>query len=144
MPYVEVSTLMKGDPDRIYATVRDMESYPKFMKDVVSVRITDSGEGWTVTDWLTSIDGRKIKWTERDEFNDGERVIQYRLLSGDLKKFEGFWRIEPEGETVRVTLTVDFEFGVPMLAPLLHPILKKKVKENSEAMLEAIRGQIEN
>ena len=36
-----------------------------------------------------------------------------------------------------------FEFGIPMIAGLLNPILKKKVRENSENMLTAVKAQIE-
>ena len=42
-----------------------------------------------------------------------------------------------------MTLSVDFEFGIPMIAGMLNPLLKKKVRENSENMLAAIKAQIE-
>ena len=53
------------------------------------------------------------------------------------------WVIEPKAEGCEVTLAVDFEFGIPMIAGLLNPILKKKVRENSENMLTSIKEQIE-
>ena len=56
---------------------------------------------------------------------------------------EGAWTIEEQGEDCEVTLAVDFEFGIPMIAGLLNPILKKKVRENSENMLKSIKEQIE-
>ena len=46
-------------------------------------------------------------------------------------------------EGTEVSLLVDFEFGIPMIAGLLNPILKKKVRENSENMLTAVKAQIE-
>lgn len=56
---------------------------------------------------------------------------------------EGAWEMEDVPEGVRVSLSVDFEFGIPMIAGLLNPILVRKVKENSNAMLEAVKSQIE-
>ena len=143
MPYVECKTIIKGDPKKIYEIVSDMASYPTFMKDLVSVEILERGEDYTISHWVSNADGRKIVWTERDSFYPEALKITYAQTAGDLKKMEGEWNIIPEGDTSLVSLSVDFEFGIPMIAGLLNPILKKKVKENSENMLAAIKEQIE-
>ena len=143
MPYVECKTIIKGDPKKIYEIVSDMASYPTFMKDLVSVEILERGEDYTISPWVSNADGRKIVWTERDSFYPEALKITYAQTAGDLKKMEGEWNIIPEGDSSEVSLSVDFEFGIPMIAGLLNPILKKKVKENSENMLAAIKEQIE-
>lgn len=56
---------------------------------------------------------------------------------------EGAWELETVPDGVRVSLAVDFEFGIPMIAGLLNPILVRKVKENSNAMLQAVKAQVE-
>ncbi|HEX2972399.1 MAG TPA: SRPBCC family protein, partial [Tepidisphaeraceae bacterium] len=89
-------------------------------------------------------DGRIIKWTERDTFDDANCHIAYNQIEGDLKKFAGEWILTPlDDATTEIKLTVDFEFGIPMIAGLLNPILKKKVKVNSENMLKAIKDRLE-
>lgn len=143
MPYVKSSIVIKGEGERIYDVIKDMASYPNFMKDVVSVDILERGEAHTVSHWVTNADGREIVWTERDNFYPDELRITYAQLEGDLKKLEGAWSIEQEGDAWLVSLIVDFEFGIPMIAGLLNPLLRKKVRENSENMLQAIKKQIE-
>ncbi len=143
MPYVETKTVIKGDGVQIYDIIKDMVAYPSFMKDLVSVEILERGENYTVSHWVSNVDGRKIVWTERDTFYPEELKITYAQTEGDLKKMEGQWVIEPKAEGCEVTLAVDFEFGIPMIAGLLNPILKKKVRENSENMLTSIKEQIE-
>ncbi len=65
--------------------------------------------------------------------------IDYKLLEGDLDKFEGAWTfVERDGAT-HVNLGVDFDFGVPTLAELIGPTLERKVRENSEMMLAALK-----
>ena len=66
-----------------------------------------------------------------------------KQTAGDLKKMEGAWEMRDTEEGVNVSLAVDFEFGIPMIAGLLNPILIRKVRENSEDMLQAIKGEIE-
>lgn len=145
MPYVEVSKIIQGDKNELYEIIKKMEDYPKFMKDVVSVETLERGnDNTTVTYWVTNVDGRTIKWKELDKFDDTNFKIIYKQIAGDLRKFEGEWILEDTPEGVRVILTVDFDFGIPMIAPLLNPILRKKVKQNSEAMLQSIKERIEN
>lgn len=143
MPYVEAKTVIEGDIDEIYEIIKDMQSYPKFMHDLVSVEIMERGENYTVSHWVSNVEGRRIVWTERDTFYEGDKRIAYQQIKGDLKKMEGQWSLKQMEDGVEVLLTVDFEFGIPMIAGLLNPLLKKKVRENSENMLSAVKSQIE-
>ena len=143
MPYVESKITINGDGNKIYEIIKDMASYPNFMKDLVSVEILERGEDYTISYWVTNADGRRIVWTERDTFYPEELKITYAQTEGDLKKMEGAWTIVEQTDGCEVTLAVDFEFGIPMIAGLLNPILKKKVRENSENMLNSIKEQIE-
>lgn len=143
MPYVETKSLMRGEAKKIYDIVKDMAAYPEFMQDLVSVEILERGEDYTVSHWVSNVDGRKIVWTERDTFYPEQNRITYAQIDGDLKKMEGEWSIVEQEDGCEVTLSVDFEFGIPMIAGLLNPILKKKVRENSENMLKSIKEQIE-
>lgn len=143
MPYVESKITINGDGNKIYEIIKDMASYPNFMKDLVSVEILERGDDYTISHWVTNADGRRIVWTERDTFYPEELKITYAQTEGDLKKMEGAWTIVEQADGCEVILAVDFEFGIPMIAGLLNPILKKKVRENSENMLNSIKEQIE-
>ncbi len=144
MPYVEVSLPVGASREAIYPILKDMEKYPEFMSDLVSVKVVERDGNTTVSRWVSNVDGRIIKWTERDIFDDANCHIAYSQIEGDLKKFTGEWILTPLSEgTTEIKLTVDFEFGIPMIAGLLNPILKKKVKINSENMLKAIKDRLE-
>ena len=143
MPVVQVDILIKAPPDVIFPVLLDMETYPSFMKDLVSVKVLERNPGGTLTDWVSNVDGRVIRWQEEDRFFPEEWRIEYKQTKGDLKNFEGEWTIAKEPEGSRVSLRVDFEFGIPMVAGLLNPLLKKKVRENSENMLSALKQRLE-
>lgn len=143
MPYVECSIQIKGNPDAIYALAKDMESFPAYMPDVESVKVLETRANMTVTEWVTNVEGTPIIWTEEDHFDDGGRVITYKLIEGDLDKFEGAWTfVAADGGTL-VTLGVDFDFGIPSLTELIGPTLEIKVRENSEMMLTAMKERVE-
>ncbi|AIF51587.1 type II toxin-antitoxin system RatA family toxin [Pelosinus sp. UFO1] len=143
MPYVEVMISVSCDRAKIYPILKDMEKYPDFMNDLVSVEVLERTGNTTVTKWVSNVDGRVIKWTELDTFDDENMHISYKQVEGDLKKMEGEWLLTPNSEGTEIKLTVDFEFGIPMISGLLNPILKKKVRDNSINMLKAVKEKVE-
>jgi ribosome-associated toxin RatA of RatAB toxin-antitoxin module len=144
MPYVESKLSVASSAASIYPIIKDMEKYPQFMNDLVSVEVLERTPDTTTTRWVSNVDGRIIRWTEVDVFDDENRHIRYKQIDGDLKKFEGEWVLtELEDGGTEITLTVDFEFGIPMIAGLLNPLLKKKVRDNSMNMLKAIKERLE-
>lgn len=143
MPVVEVSKVINSSKGQLYEILKDMEKYPEFMKDLKSVKVLEREANTTLTAWETSLAGRTIKWVEKDIFDDAEKHISYHQVSGDLQKFAGEWILTEVEDGTKVTLTVDFEFGIPMVAGLLNPIAKLMIKENSENMLNALKSKTE-
>lgn len=143
MPYIETSIIIKGDIDKIYNLAKNMEEYPKFMPDVETVKILERGENKTITEWITNVEGTPITWKEEDIFDNPNKIISYRLIEGDLDKFEGAWKFSKTQDGVRVTLGVDYDFGIPSLTELIGPTLEIKVKENSQMMLSGLKNMIE-
>ena len=144
MPYVERTIVIQGPIEAVYELARDMEAYPEFMPDVESVKVIRREPNLTVTEWETSVDGTPIFWTEQDIFDDQNYTIEYQLIEGDLDKFEGVWKFEKTSEGTKVTLTVDYDFGIPELTNLIGPTLQEKVGENSDMMLQGMKQRIES
>jgi ribosome-associated toxin RatA of RatAB toxin-antitoxin module len=114
------------------------------MPDVESVVILERGEQRVVSRWKTLVEDAPIEWTEEDLFDDEHCVITYRLLEGDLDRFDGTWSFRQlENGATQVDLLVDYDFGVPTLAELIGPLLEQKVRENSAMMLAALKSQAE-
>lgn len=143
MPLVEVKQTVQGQASEVYELIKNMESYPQFMPSLSDVQVIEQGDNWTITAWNSTLNGMSFKWKERDEFDDAACRIRYAQTEGDLKKFEGEWIVEQDGEHTHITLTVDFEFGVPMLSALLNPVAKVKLRQNGESMLQAIKQRFE-
>jgi len=144
MPHVQVTERIRAAADAVYRVVADMESYPHFMPDVDEVKVISREGNTTLTRWVTRLQGRPFAWTERDTFHPEEPRIDYGLVEGDLRKFEGAWTFAREGEDTLVSLTVDFEFGLPMFAALLNPVARLMIRDNVQKMLAAIKRQAES
>ena len=138
MPTVEVKYRVPAPIDAVYAVVSDMESYPKFMKAMESIRVVERGDGYTVTEWVARLQGVRFGWTEKDLYYPDQYRITYDQTAGDLKTFRGYWQLTSTEDGTDVVLVTEFEFGIPMLAAMLNPVAKLALKSNSVAMLEAI------
>lgn len=143
MPSVERKIVIEGEPRAVYELAKDMESYPRFMPDVESVQVVSRGASSTVTEWVTDIDGTPFLWTEEDRFDDARLRIDYNLIEGDLDKFEGAWTFQEVGGKTEVTLSVNYDFGLPELTELIGPTLHQKVAENCEMMLSGMKSLVE-
>lgn len=141
MPRVEVTRLVQAPIDAVYRICKDSDSYPRFMPNVISITALERGDNWALTAWVTKLQGRTFRWTERDEFDDDACHITYRQISGDLKKFEGEWLLAEENVATSVTLTCEFEFGIPVIAALLNPVATLAIRSNVEGMLDAIQKE---
>lgn len=143
MPHVSVTIAVDAPPALVYALAKEQERFPEFMPDVESVIVTERHPERVLTRWKTLIEDAPIEWLEEDRFDDAALRIDYRLLEGDLDTFEGSWTFEPAPGGTLVALGVSYDFGVPTLAELIGPTLEKKVRENAEMMLVALKREAE-
>jgi coenzyme Q-binding protein COQ10 len=143
MPYVETGIAIAAPARVVYELAKDQERFPQFMPDVETVTVLERHPEFILTRWKTLVEEAPIEWTEEDRFDDDRLRIDYKLVEGDLDKFEGAWTFEERDGMTHVLLGVDYDFGVPTLAELIGPTLQKKVLENSEMMLAALKRQAE-
>jgi coenzyme Q-binding protein COQ10 len=143
MPFVESAIAIEAPARDVYELAKEQERFPQFMPDVESVTVLERHATHLLTRWKTLVEDAPIEWTEEDRFDDAALRIDYRLIEGDLDTFEGAWTfVERDGAT-QVVLTVTYDFGVPTLAELIGPTLQKKVRENAEMMLAALKREAE-
>jgi coenzyme Q-binding protein COQ10 len=143
MPYVETSISIAAPARVVYELAKDQERFPEFMPDVETVKLIEQNSERAISRWKTLVEEAPIEWTEEDRFDDDALRIDYKLIEGDLDKFEGAWTFEERDGMTHVNLGVDFDFGVPTLAELIGPTLLRKVRENSEMMLAALKSEAE-
>lgn len=146
MPTVRVREVCEKPWREVFQWVGDFERYPERVPDLVSVHIVERGEGWTVSAWEARLGGSRVRWTERDEWTEGEAGgrIAYRQLHGDLKRFAGYWDVCSEGtDRTAVEFFCDFEIGLPGLAAMLHPVAQWKLGQSMAKLLRALQSRTE-
>ncbi len=140
-----VRTIKINSPiDKVYQVAKNSERFPEFIPDVKKVEILKRLENGVHARWLVDIDGVVFQWEEEDIYHDDKYEITYRVLKGDVDKFEGYWKFKPvNGNSTEVELMVEFHVNLPGISDLILPTLKRKVEENVENMLSAMKTYLE-
>jgi uncharacterized membrane protein len=145
MPTVETSVWVDAPLSHTYAVAKDNESFPEFMEDVKSLEIVERDGGRTVSDWVGIVPtfGLKVRWRQEDVWDDAAYTCRFRQLSGDYDKLEGEWRfVEERGGTLFLS-TLEYEYVVPGLGPLVKKVIHGIVVKNMDGVLGAIKARAE-
>jgi ribosome-associated toxin RatA of RatAB toxin-antitoxin module len=140
---VEASIVIRAPLAEVYALAQDVERFPAFMPDLESVRVVERRPGWTLSEWVGVVQGRKIRWVEEDEWDDARHVCTFRQRSGDFNRYQGTWRFEPVSTGTQTSLEVDYELDIPLAGALLSNLVRVLMRKNCESMLAALKGQLE-
>jgi len=128
----------------VYDVASKTEDFPSFIPDVKTVKILDKKDNKQLTYWEANIDGIIFKWEEEDIFYPDKLCLEYKLVKGDVDKFEGYWKVTPISDNKsKLLLYLDFDVDIPMLASLVMPTIRFKVKKNIQSMLRAIKERAE-
>jgi coenzyme Q-binding protein COQ10 len=134
-----------ADKNAVFRQVCALEEYPEFMPDVRRVKILERGLDTGASAWDIEIDGCPLHWVERDFFDLDSRVFEFRSIEGDFDHFAGRWEVSslPTGGT-RVTFTVTYEVGIPVIEDIIGPVLRVKIEKNSLDMLRSLKETVES
>jgi ribosome-associated toxin RatA of RatAB toxin-antitoxin module len=145
MPVVEASVIVNAPARIVYDAAKEFERLVEHLDEVESVKVVERTPARSVTDWVATAAGRRVQWTEVEEWDDSTLSNRFHSPKGDFSKYEGTWRFEAEGDAAtRVHLSVDYEINIPLLGPLLHGLIKTLMAKNTRAFVEALRRSVES
>lgn len=101
----------------VFRVMTDCELAPRMVANLKSCRVLDRDpQGrWDVREEVSKMPfAPSVRTVYREEF-DPPHGMTFRATGGDLKVFEGQWRLEPRGDRVRVTYEarIAAPFAVP-------------------------------
>lgn len=145
MATVHSEIRVEAPVERVYDIARDIERFPEFMDDVVEVEITERTEDRQVSRWVGLIEefNRTLTWTEEDYWDAETRSCRFEMIEGDFTAYGGSWIFEEDNGGTVAKLTVDYEYAIPLIGPLIKKLLHKKVQQNCDNMLAAIKAEAE-
>lgn len=115
------------------------------MKDVQSVTPVEREGNRVVADWVGVVPQflLKIRWRQEEVWDDATTSSEFRQLQGDYDRLEGKWKFVEENGGTRFDQSVDYDYNVPTLGPLVKKVIHSIVIKNLDNIGEAIKKRAE-
>jgi len=149
MPRIEQSVTIQAPIAEVYRVAKNVERFPGFMEDLQSLTVLERNEDGTrtTTEWVGLIREFRmnVKWVQEDRWDDSAFRDDFVMLRGDMDRMEGFWQFTSEGDLeTRFDSMVDYDYNVPLIGPMVKSLIKKKMTDNLQATMDAIKRESEN
>jgi len=135
---------VEAPADRCYDVAIDFESYPEWVRDVKEAKILETdeeGRGKRV-EFRAAALGKSIRYMLEYDFSDAPHSFSWKFVDGDmLRRLDGTYRFEPDGNSTRVYYDLAVELAVPLpgllkrrAAGLIMGSALKELKKQVEAV----------
>jgi aromatase len=126
--HTETSVLMKGLRERIFTLGAAIEDWPIILPHYRSVVLTERAEQpdgaihkvATMKAWRLLPFGKiPVGWKTIQESNKETGLLHFVHIGGFTKGMDVYWRLTPEGDATRVTITHDFTLRWPLIGAFI-------------------------
>ncbi|MFB3882168.1 MAG: type II toxin-antitoxin system RatA family toxin [Armatimonadota bacterium] len=141
MPEVQAELVIEAPVARVYELAKQVERLPEFLPSLERVTIQLREGNRTISEWVGLIPEfrRKIAWVEEDLWDDEARRCEFRSVSGDWDRYEGVWTFAERGDRTEVSLSISYQYDVPLIGALIRKLLHKLVERSARETLEGLR-----
>ncbi|MDP1732576.1 MAG: type II toxin-antitoxin system RatA family toxin [Devosia sp.] len=126
-------------PERMYALVADLESYPRFIPNCKAMDVKrDRGRAEDVRFARMTIKFGPLmqSYTSRVVADPAALTITANAMDGPFSYLSSIWSFEPEGQGTRVRFDIDFKFSNPLAAAVAEPAFAAKQGEIMDAFID--------
>jgi ribosome-associated toxin RatA of RatAB toxin-antitoxin module len=143
MREVRRSALIAQPPQRMFALINDIESYPQFLPWCTSAHV----QSRTDREIIATVGVRRgvlnSKFTTRNELTADRRICM-RLVSGPFKTLDGEWTLTPvdlpQQPGCRVDLLLRFSFANRLTAMVFEPLFEETAASLVDAFVTRARA----
>lgn len=146
MTHIEEQILINGNKKDIFHSLKNMKSFPAFMRYIDSLKVDQVSPVKFVSDWSINMDGVPVRWKEEDVVDENNFVINFNMINGDYAKYKGRWEVIDSAHGTKVRIVANIDWGAPAFTSFkeVKTILRRKTIKAFKGMLLAIKRQIEH
>ncbi len=143
-----LSQEMSFSKRQIFTFLLDVSRFKALLPSIRRCGFVENAKGAHWVEWEIDLYGIPLKWVERTLIDRRNFSISFRSEKGDLKTFEGEWRIVDNNQAAGsiLELKVQLNLGIPLLSHLVRNELEQRVQKHFRSLLgeieQAIQGDI--
>ena len=141
MLIVQESTLVAASLERVRQAVLDPDAYTKVDTKVSTIEVRER----TPDGMVARINGQfgPVKSHIMARYRVHDRRVDLQMLEGRLRGFHAVFEFEPEDGGVRLTHREEYDFGYPLVTPLVERMLRGWARRSVQAEVESLRRAAE-
>lgn len=139
MPIIESAITVHSDAREIYALLKKMETFPRFIAGVEQVKVRQLSKAQFISEWSIDVKGTKVNWKEKDVFDDKTLTIKFKMTEGDFASYSGAWQVLENGAYTRLSFMLSIDWELHHLREEIIPELEQKARLATRWMLREIR-----
>jgi ribosome-associated toxin RatA of RatAB toxin-antitoxin module len=117
------SVLIHAPKRAIFETAADLELWPKILPHYRYIRFLERGPDRNVVVMAARRSGIPISWTSEQIIDRDRLEIRFLHMKAWTKGMRVVWTFSDSPDGVRVTISHDLRFRIPVLAPFVDPII---------------------
>lgn len=138
MPKLSFDRHVGYPPERMFALVADLRSYPRFVPNCKAMVVNpdrSAGRDVQFAKMTLSFGPVTQGYTSRVTLDAERRTIDARATDGPFSYLVSQWRFEPEGAGTCVRFDIDFKISNPLIAAVAEPAFAAKQTEIMDAFI---------
>ena len=141
MLIVQESTLVAASLERVRQAVLDPDAYTKVDTKVSTIEVRER----TPDGMVARINGQfgPIRSHILARYTVHDRSVDLEMLEGRLRAFHAVFELEPEDGGVRLTHREEYDFGYPLVTPLVELMLRGWAHRSVRAEVESLKRAAE-
>ena len=133
------SALIGQPPERIYALINDIESYPRFLPWCTHAAIESQSQSEIVATLGVGRGALHIEFTTRNALQPHSAVTM-KLVKGPFKSLSGGWQLTPIGDAgCRAELRLQFAFSSAVAVAIFEPWFESTAASLVDAFVKRSR-----
>ena len=125
--------VVRHSPEKLYALVADVRSYPQFLPWCLAARIRHQDEVSLAADLIIGFRMFREKFTSYVDLDAEELEINVRYAEGPFRYLSNKWRFLSHEEGCEIDFYVDFEFNSRLLQSVIETLFTEAVRRMVQA-----------
>ena len=141
MLIVQESTLVAAPLERVRQVVLDPTAYTRVDTKVSTIEVRER----TPDGMIARINGQfgPIRSHILARYTVHDRQVDLEMLEGRLRAFHAVFEFEPADGGVRLTHREEYDFGYPLVTPLVERMLRNWAHRSVQAEVESLKRAAE-
>lgn len=132
MPKIHQQKCLPFEASVLYDLVLDVSSYPEFLPWCKRAQVHCQDATMQEATLVIAKGPMRHRLTTHNVCIPNQKISMY-LLSGPLQHLSGAWNFEPVGGGTRVTLSLDFDFDLPIFRHMMNVFFEKAMRQIVQA-----------